>query len=361
MACKPTLKDKPKDFNNHGISESVINWIQVVVEVYYKEMMKKFSTSKSDTYTKYSSDYSLIHNVYMDKKYVEKFVPKNDIILKMAERWSIKFNLFGQHNVENYPIDMSANITLDDKTVNLTLNCNFNDADWRAILTNEDFLDELEDTLAYELTKLIENLNIKNNKQKPFHKGCQLNAIRQYFKTGVIDDDDYAMIYLLSCIGLSVKGEVNARVNQFFQEVERYEIENTKSFQDFWKKSIHYKIYEAMKNFKAEEVYNELIKQHGEEYLKNEIIAQWDDYARSNEELSDVRVKQKYKDNPLEFIKYWESVFKASAEYYRRKCMKSFSAHYSMIDIKHKRSEDRKKEEKNKPTTYYHHHEDYYD
>lgn len=345
-----------KDYNAHGISESVINWIQVVVEVYYKEMLKKFSDTKNDAFTKHSADYSLVHNVFMDKKYIEKFVHKDDIVLKMADKWNIKFNLYGQHNVKDYPLDMSANVVMDDKTVNLIVNCNFNEEDWRAILTNDDFLDELEDTLAYELTKLIEKLNLKKNKKKTFHKGYQLNAIKNYFKSGVIDDNDYAMIYLLTCISLSVKHEINARVNQFFQEVERYDIENTRSFEDFWRKSIHYKIYEALKNFSADEIYNELVKVHGEEYLKNEIILQWDEYAKSNEELSDVRIQKKYVDNPLEFIKYWETVFKNAAEYYRRKCMKAYSAHFSMDDIKKKRDEDRKKEEKKTPTSTYHNH-----
>lgn len=352
----PSKLKNIKDFHSHGISESVYNWIKVVEDVYYKEMLKKFSDTKADTFTKHSSDYSLVHNVFMDKKYVEKYVHKDDIILKTADKWSIKFNLYGQLGVKDYPIDMSAKVYLDDKTVNLIVNCNFNEEDWKGILTNDDFLDELEDTLAYELTKFIEKLNLFKRKKKTFHKGYQLNAIKNYLRMGVVDEDNYEMIYLLTCIGLSVKHEINARVNQFFQEVERYDVDDTRQFEDFWRNSIHFKIYEALKNFNAEEVYNELVKIYGENYLKDEILVQWDDYASSNDELSDVRIEKKHLNNPLEFMKYWEGVFKNASEYYRRKCMKAYSAHFSMKDIQQKREVERKKEAEKKPTTTYQHH-----
>lgn len=335
-----------KPCNSHGVSESVYNWIQVIVEVYYKEMLKKFTDTKNDTFTKHSADYSLVHNMLMDKKYVEKFVHKDDIVLKMADKWNIKFNLYGQLDVTDYPIEMSANVVMDDKAVNLIVNCNFNETDWRAILTNEDFLDELEDTLAYEFTKLIEKLNLKKSKKKVYHQGYQLNAVKNYLKMGVVGDTDYEMIYFLSCIGLSTKHEINARVNQYFQEIERNDIDTTSKFEDMWKKSNHYKIYEALCNFNATEVYAELVNIHGEDYLKD-IILQWDQYAESNEELVNVRIDKKHIDNPLEFIKYWGEIFKNSAEYYRRKCMKLYSAHFSMEDIQEKRD----KERKDKPVT----------
>lgn len=339
-------------FNSHGISESVYNWVKVIEEVYYKEVMKKFTDNKFDTFTKHSAEYSLVHSVWMDKKYIDKYVHKDDTILKKYDKWNVKFVMYGMHNQKDYPLDMSAVIKIDDKSVNLIVNCNFNEEDWKGILTNEDFLDELEDTLAYEITKLIEKINLLSKKLPTYHKGYQLSAVKNYLKMGVVADDNYEAIYFLTCISLSLKHEINARVNQFFQEVDRYDIENTKGFVDIWKDSIHYKIYEALKNFDAKEVYNEFVKNYGENYLKNEIIKQWSNYTDSNEELKDVRIGPEYLENPLKFLKYWGKNFHKSAEYYRRKCMKAYAARFSMEKIQEMRKKERstKKEEK---TTYH--------